>query len=191
MKPNLAPLLNIEILRIAKEENRTDEKQMKAFMLEIARLCAVGRRQVYHWRSGRHPLPAEHVPTLCERFGSRVLLDALVSAATETVVEVPDSFDLAVHASRLVREDLAVYEELLLDFESDGIQPGELVRLRELCARVHRNIHLALDIAEADCARRLAAEAPPRKGSVTSEKKDSQITGMAERTATGGSLSRR
>jgi len=176
MKPNLAPLLNVEILRISKLENRTDEKQMHAFMLEIARLCAVGRRQVYHWRSGRHPLPAEHVPTLCERFRSRVLLDALVSATSEAVVEVPDSFDLAVQASRLVREDLAVYEELLLDFESDGIQPGELVRLRELCARVHRNIHLALDIAEADCARRIAAEMSPRKGSVPSGKKQDRQT---------------
>jgi hypothetical protein len=189
MKPSMAPLLNLEILRIAKEENRTDEKSMKAFMDELARLCEVGRRQLYHWRSGLHPLPAEHVPTLCERFGSRVLLDALVNAATETIVEVPDSFDLAMHASRLVREDLAVYEELLLDFESDGIQPGELVRLRELCARVHRNIHLALDIAEADCARRLTG--PQRKGSVPSEKRASQTPKTTERTASGGSLSRR
>ena len=166
-KANLAPLLNLEILRIAKQEQRTDERLMTAFMLELAGLCNVGRRQVYHWRSGKHPLPAEHVPALCERFGSRVLLDALIEAAAETAIEVPGTFDLAMLASKAVRDDLEVYDELLRDFESEGVQPGELIRLRYLCARVHRNVHFVLDIAEADCARRLAVDGHQRKGSVS------------------------
>lgn len=180
---NLTPLFNIEILRIAKAEQKTDETQMKALMEEIAALCGVSVRTLYHWRSGRYKLPSDHVPTLCQRFGSRALLDELTraSAETEIDVDVPDGYGLALMASRAVREDLVVYERFLLSFESDGIQPGERDELRLLTARVHRNIHQLLAIAEADCERRLAAEAPPRKGSVPSEKRQ-------ERKADGGSL---
>lgn len=178
---NLTPLFNIEILRIAKAEQKTDEGQMKALMAELADLCGVSVRMVYHWRSGRNKLPSDHVPALCKRFGSRVLLDALNDAASETAIDVPDSFDLALMASRDIREDLTVYERFLKDFEGDGIQPGEVVELRELAARVHRNVHQLLDIAEADCARRLAVDAPPRKGSVSSEKRQ-------DRQSEGGSL---
>lgn len=175
---NLAPLLNIEILRIAKAEQKTDEAQMKTLMEELAALCDVKVRTVYHWRSGFRKLPSDHVPALCQRFSSRALLHEL-NRATETAIEVPETYDLALLASRSVREDLAVYEKFLTHFESDGIQPGEMAELRELGARIHRNTHQLLEIAEADCARRQAAEAPPRKGSVTSEKRDRGITGSA------------
>ena len=183
MQPNLAPLLNLEILALAKRESKTDEKQMEALMDELAELCGVKRRQLYHWRSGHYPLPGEHVPALCKRFGSNALLDAL-KTATETTVEIPDNFDLAITVSRALREDLEGFERLLLAFETDGIQPGELAELNELEARAHRNLHVLFGIAAADCARRLAAEAPelaPRKGSVRIEKR-------REETAAEGSL---
>ncbi len=186
MQPTLAPVLNLEILALAKRENKTDEKQMEALMDELAEMCGVKRRQLYHWRSGHHPLPGQHVPTLCKRFGSRALLDEMTRACADDAVEIPDNYDLALKASRSVREDLTCYEQFLLDFESNGIQPGEMAELRELAARVHRNVHQLLEIAEADCARRLAAEAPPlapRKGSVPSEKKP-------DRKPDGGSLIR-
>ena len=171
MKPNLAPLLNLEILSLAKRENKTDENQMADLMDELGDLCGVKRRQVYHWRSGHHPLPGEHVPILCKRFGSLALMDELNRASTDTEIEVPDIFDLALQASRAVREDMAAYERFLLSFEGDGIQPGERDELRVLAARAHRNLDQLMDITEADCARRLAAETPQRKGSVSSEKR--------------------
>jgi hypothetical protein len=183
MKPSLAPLLNAEILALAKRENKTDEKLMKELMTELGRLCGVSRRMVYHWRSGHHPLPGEHVPVLCERFGSRVLLDALTAAATETAVDIPDNFDLAILASRSVREDLAFIEQILLDFESDGIQPGEMTRLHELEARAHQNLHRLMGIAVEDCARRLAADMPPRKG-------DARAPGDRDRKTDEGSLAK-
>lgn len=178
---NLTPLFNLEILRIAKAEQKTEEAQMKALMEELASLCGVSVRMIYHWRSGRNKLPSDHVPTLCKRFGSLVLMDEMNRACAETVIETPDNFDLALLASRSVREDLACYERILVDFESDGIQPGEMIELRELGARVHRNVHHLLEIAEADCARRLAAEAPRRKASVSSERRQ-------DRKSAGGSL---
>jgi hypothetical protein len=183
MKPSLAPLLNAEILALATRENKTDEKLMKELMTELGRLCGVSRRMVYHWRSGHHPLPGEHVPALCERFGSRVLLDALTAAASNMAVEVPDIFDLAILASRSVREDMAFIQEILLDFESDGIQPREMATLRELEARAHQNLHRLMGIAEADCTRRLAADTPARK-------RDQRALGTRARNSDGGSLIR-
>ncbi len=165
MTLKLAPLLNAEVLRAAKAENKTDEDSMTEFMDELAALCEVGTRQVYRWRSGSAPLPAEHVATLCTRFGSNALLDEMTRTAT--AIEVPDEFDLARVATRSVREDMTFIEEILTDFESDGIQPGERDRLRQLAARAHANIHHLMEIAEADCARRQTA--PPRKGSAKSE----------------------
>jgi hypothetical protein len=165
MTLKLAPLLNVEVLRVTKAENITDDESMKKFMDELAVLCGVGTRQVYRWRSGSAPLPAEHVPTLCTRFGSNALLDEL-SRANGTQIEVPDRYELAQIACEAVREDLDGYQRFLIDFE-DGIQPGEIEELRECAARIHRNVHVMLGIAEADCARRQAA--PPRKGSAKSD----------------------
>jgi hypothetical protein len=167
-KMNLTPLFNQEILRVAKAENRTDEKSMKQFLEELAELCGVGLRMVYHWRSGRNKLPSDHVPALCKRFGSLALLDAMNRAAADTSISIPDNYELAILVSQTVREDLEVYEQILRDFESDGIQPGELPRMRELEARVHANVHRLVEIAEADCARRQNA---PRKGNQPAAKK--------------------
>ncbi len=158
VKPtSLAPLFNAEIRRVAHNENKTDEKSMDAFMEEIAILCGLKqKRMVYHWRSGRHRLPGEHVPALCQRFGSRALLEALTTAAAGTEIDIPDNFNLALEANRSLREDLEFHAALLRHFEHDGIQPGELDELRELQARAHSNLHIMFGIAEADCARRLA-----------------------------------
>lgn len=168
-KTNLAPLLNQEINRIARIEKKTDEASMTKLMKEIAELCGLkNTRMIYHWRSGHYDLPAEHVPTLCRRFGSFVLLDAMKSAAAGTEIEVPDNFDLALQANRALRQDLECYERILLHFEDGVIQPGELAELKELAARSHRNLHLMIGIAEADCARRTESLAP-RKANQKSE----------------------
>jgi hypothetical protein len=186
MKPTLAPLLNAEILALAMRESKTDEKLMKELMTELGHLCGVSRRMVYHWRSGHHRLPGEYVPTLCQRFGSNALMDELNRASAETIVPVPDGYDLALLASRSIREDLSVYEQFLQDFESDGIQPCELTKLRELEARVHRNVHQLFEIAEADCERRLAANTP----ATPARKGDQRATGDRDRKTDGGSLIR-
>lgn len=180
---NLAPLLNLEILRIAKSENKTEEAQIKALMEELAQLCGVSVRTLYHWRSGRHPLPGQQLPTLCRRFGSRALLEELSRGIEQPSIDIPDEYDLARLASQAVREDLAVYEQFLAAFESNGIQPGELTDLRDLGARIHRNVHQLLQIAEADCTRRLATDTPPRKG-------DEKARGNRDRATDGGSLIR-
>jgi hypothetical protein len=169
---DLTPLLNQEILRVAKEEKLTDDTSMKTFMSELADLCGVSLRMVYHWRSGHAKLPGDHVPSLCKRLGSLVLLDALKSAAAETQIEIPDQFDLALQASRAVRQDLECYERVMLSFEDGVIEPGELIEMKELEARAHRNLHLMIGIAEAACERHLVQDAPQRKAN---RKADSKV----------------
>lgn len=177
MKPvlpsKLAPLFNQEILRVTKAEKKTDQKSMTEFLKELASSCGVGLRMIYHWRSGATKLPAEHLPALCKRFGSNALLNEL-TRLSEQEIEVLDEFDVARLAARAVRDDLATYERFLSDFE-DGIQPGELIELRELGARIHGNVHRLLEIAEADCARRLNASTPARKPPVKSRQVDSKF----------------
>jgi hypothetical protein len=153
-RPLLTPLFNAEIARVAKAENKTDEEGIRDLLLEIAALCDVKLRAVYHWRSGRHPLPSEFLPALCKRFGSNALLDEMKRLCEQTEVEGPNEYDLARLAAHSVREDMQFIEQILVDFESAGIQPGELARLRELAARAHGNLHRLMGIAEADCERR-------------------------------------
>jgi hypothetical protein len=162
----IAPVLNAEIRRIAHAENKTDEKSMHQLMQEIAVICGLDNtRMVYHWRSGKHPLPAEHLPALCERFKSFALLEIVKSVDIE--IEIPNNFDLALEANRALREDLAFHERLLLTFEDGQITPGELLELRELEARAHRNLHLMCGIAEASCLAGVS-----RKGSVAAKRSE-------------------
>jgi len=168
VKSRLAPLLNLEILRVANEERTTGEVEMKAFMTELADLCGVSVRQLYHYRSGAHPLPAEIVSLLCKRFGSPALLDELADYS-ESQVEIPDNYDLALLASRAVSEDMNFITKILEDFQNGGVVPAEMTTLRELAARAGRYFHVLMRIAEADCASRTATDAPPRKGSAKAE----------------------
>ena len=162
----IAPVFNAEIRRIAHKENKTDEKSMRRLMEEIAAICGLqDTRMVYHWRSGRHPLPAEHVPALCKRFNSYALLEAIKDANIE--IEIPDNFNLALEANRALQQDLECYERLLLSFDDGQITPGELLELKELEARAHRNLHLMMGIAEANCMAGVS-----RKQNVTAKKSE-------------------
>jgi hypothetical protein len=171
----LTPLFNQEILRVAIDEKKTDEDSIKDLLIEIAKLCGVTLRAVYHWRSGRHALPSDVVPILCKRFGSNALLDELNRLRAQIEIEVPGQYDLAKMAARSVQEDMNFIEQILIAFESEGIQPGERDRLRELAARAHGNLHRLMEIAEADCARRLEIEDMPRKGNKPAAKADSKF----------------
>jgi hypothetical protein len=163
MTSKLAPILNLEVLRIAKKENKTDEHSMALLMKELADLCGGGVRQFYRYRSGRTLLPADYVDVLCHRFGSNVLRDEV--NRTRAHVDVPDEYDIANLACEAVRDDLDAYQKFLTAFEDGVVQPGELQELRECGARIHRNVHVMLEIAEGDCARRQQIEVA-RKGSV-------------------------
>jgi hypothetical protein len=144
--------LDSEFKRVA----RTEEIPMEELVAEVARLTNKSTREIYNWRSGRWSLKVELIPALCVRFGSRALVEALDRDCGHVAVEVPESFDLSRAVSTTVREDLGYYEEFLKAFESDGVDPSELVRLRELMERVVGNAHHFLEIAAADCERRQA-----------------------------------
>lgn len=145
-----------ELNRVRLIEDKTME-EICAEVAELAGLTGRQHRQLYNWRSGKWPLPSNVIPILCRRFGSRALLDALAVECQDIKIEVPETFDLTREVSRTVRQDLRAYEHYLAAFESDGIEPHELQRLRELMEDVVRNAHRFLEIAVADCERRSPA----------------------------------
>jgi len=151
-RDRLARVLNEEFRRVARRE----EVSMDELVSEVARLTGCSVRQVYNYRTGKWPFEPALIPIFCQRFRSRTLLEALISECTEAKVEVPELFDLARMVSTTVRQDLEFYEKFLEVFESDGIQPHELPRLRELMERVVHNAYQFLEIAVTDCDRRQA-----------------------------------
>lgn len=147
---NFARTLDSEFRRIAEQE----EKTMEEMVTEVSRLLNRSIRQIYNYRSGKWSLEARHVPTLCRRFNSLALVNALVAECNDVKVVIPDGFDLTRMTSRTVRQNLEYYERFLDAFESDGIQPHELAGLRELMERVVYDAYQFLEIAAADCDRR-------------------------------------
>lgn len=152
-RDQLARILNEEFKRIV----RCDEISMEDLVLETASLIQRSARHVYNYRTGKWPFEPAFIPIFCRRFGSRALLDALANECSEVQVEIPDKFDLTRMVSVTVRQDLEFYQEYLQAFESEGIQPHELQRLRELMERVIHNAYRFLEIAVADCERRSAS----------------------------------
>jgi hypothetical protein len=142
--------LDSEFKRVANDEG----VPMEELVAEVAGLTKKSERQIYNFRSGKWPIPDCLYPILCKRFRSRALANALLDDCGETPVKVPDSYELPVLASKTIREDLEYYAEFLADFESDGIDPGELKHLRELAERVVRNVYGFVEIAAEDCERR-------------------------------------
>lgn len=172
IKPLLTPLFNQEILRVAKQRHKATEDGIKELLLEIASDCGVGLRAVYHWRSGRHPIPSDFLPMICKCLGSNALQDEMNRLRAQIEVEVPEQFDLVRLITESLQEDMTFMQQIISDFESDGIQPTELDRLDQLGARVHGNTHRLLEIARADCHRRLGVT---RKASVPAAKPNSKL----------------
>lgn len=134
-----------------------EDKSMDEICEEIARLVGLrGERQVYNWRAGRWPLPSNVIPTLCRRFKSRALLNALADECADVEIEIPENYDLTREVSQTVRQDLLAYEGFLKAFDDDSIEPHELQELRELMEKVIANAHRFLDIAATNCERRTA-----------------------------------
>lgn len=174
----LTPLFNQEILRVAKQRNKATEEGIKDLLLEIASDCNVKLRAIYHWRSGRHSIPSDLLPVICKRLGSNVLMEEMNRLRAQIEVEVPEEYDLARLAAHSIREDMEVYEQILIDFETEGIQPGEFERLLQLAARSHGNLHHLIAIAEADCQRRmeLAPRKPSQRSALRSQDSKLQIS---------------
>ena len=147
---NFSRTLDAEFWRIAEQEN----KSMEDLVVEIAELINRSRRQIYNYRSGKWSLEERFIPLLCQRFKSLALANSVLAACGDVEIEIPDRFDLTKMVSKTVRCNLHCYEEYLHAFESDGIEPHELQKLRELMEEVVRDAYQFLEIAARDCERR-------------------------------------
>lgn len=147
----LARVLDGEFRRVAQQEGI----EMAELIADVAREIGCSTRQLYNYRSGKWPLPATAIPTLCRRFASYALLDALRDEChLEDEIAVPDSYDLTRLVAQTVRDDMRYYERFLNAFESDGIDFNELEELRASGERIIQNVRQFEAIAAADCHRR-------------------------------------
>ncbi len=147
----LPHVFDSEFKRVALEEGKT----MEDLIDEVAALVGYSVRQVYNFRSGKWLLPAQIIPTLCKRFRSRALLDALIDECCETDITVPESFELTCLVSKTVRDDLHHYEKFLAAFEDGVISEREMAELRASGERVIGNVKKFEAIAQADLDRRM------------------------------------
>jgi hypothetical protein len=148
---NLPHVLDDEFGRLAKEEG----KPMEELVEDVARLIGKSPRQVYNFRTGKWPIPAQLIPLLCRRFRSLALLNALADGCRETQIEVPELYELACLVSQTVRDDLHHYEQFLKAFEDGVVTEREMQELRESGERVISNVYKFETIAQADFDRRL------------------------------------
>jgi hypothetical protein len=150
---SLHKILDDEFKRVAKLEDIS----MEQLVSDVAATTSYTPRQIYNFRSGKWPLPSELIPYFCMRFKSRALLYGLIGLCERTPVEIPDSYDLAVLSTRIVREDLRHYENLLLAYEDKKITSAELGQLEESGQRVISNICMTLSMARAEHERQTQA----------------------------------
>lgn len=150
---SLPRVLDEEFKRVAREE----EKTMEELVSEVAALTNYTPRQLYNFRSGKWPLPAELIPFFCMRFKSRAVLNALIAICEKIPVKVPESLDIARLSSQVVREDLRHYETLLDAFEDGVITRAELDALEESGDKVIQNICITREIVRTNYERKQAS----------------------------------
>lgn len=98
----MAPLSQVladEFRRVAREE----KIEMQDLVDQVATLTGYSARQLYNYRSGKWPIPADLIPTLCKRFKSAALLRAM-SDAVEAAVELPADRDLFDMSMEVLKE---------------------------------------------------------------------------------------
>lgn len=151
---NLHLILTGELVRTARDEGVTMDDAMEA----AADATGYSVRQIYNWRGGSQPIPAQAIPALCRRFNSRALLDALVDECAGVVVEVPDLYELDRLAAQTIRADMVTVEKFLGAFEDGKITRGELTDLEAAMTHLINNARMLYAIAEADYQRRQSVQ---------------------------------
>lgn len=149
---NIARTLDDEFKRVAKQEGL----MMEELVEQVAEMTGYTQRQLYNFRSGKWPLPAVIIPLLCQRFGSRVLMQALAAECERTPINVPDTYELARITTQAVRDDMRHFQFILDAFEDGRIDQEELSQLRASSERVCERIWMFYEIAAADYDRRRA-----------------------------------
>jgi hypothetical protein len=152
MQSAIGRILSAELKRIADLEERSME-EVCAEVASLVGLAGKKQRQLYNWRAGKWPIPANVIPALCRRFKSLTLVNALRDECRDVEIDLPDSFDLTREVSRTVRGNLHAYEQFLSAFEDGTIELHELQRLRECMQAVVSDAHRFLDIAATNCER--------------------------------------
>jgi hypothetical protein len=147
-------ILTDELKRMAKAEGISMEEAMEA----TASATGYSVRQIYNWRGGLQPIPAQAIPVLCQRFGSRAMLDALIDECAGVRVEVPELYELDRLVANIIRADMKTCEKFLDAFEDGQVTRGELADLRLAMTQLIEGGRRLYAIAESDYQRRQARQ---------------------------------
>lgn len=128
----IALTFEAEIKRLAEEKGLSIE----ATMTKLAGFTGISTSQLYNYRCGKTPIPADHIPVFCKQFESNALAMTVLNMCSETPIDELDGLDHTRLCNKSVRAFLeagAVYQEVMEDGVVDG---HEEIRFSGVHARV-------------------------------------------------------
>lgn len=144
-----------EIKRLAMET----KSEIKEVMSDLAKASGLSESQLYNYRSGKTPIPADLIPELCRQFHSKALAMAVLNACDDVVDDHSEPLDLTRFCSSTVRDMLAGGEEFMDAFDDGRVDGHELTRLSHRAAKISRDSYRLLEVARAARHRSIAPDA--------------------------------
>lgn len=141
---SLARALDDEFKRVA----RAEDVSMDALVSEIASLAGCTARQLYNYRSGKWPIPSSLIPTLCQRFKSRLLLDVLSIAIPREINSTIDIEDAWPLSKQLLHRALDHAETAQRILSGADFTRSDLIEFSQLSDSITRDVRRLYSFAE-------------------------------------------
>ncbi|HQU82970.1 MAG TPA: hypothetical protein PKY59_07600 [Pyrinomonadaceae bacterium] len=140
----VALTFDAEIKRMAVEKGLETGKVIEI----LSEKAGIVERHIYHYREGKTDIPAMLIPVFCREFGSNALAMSIVALCKTDEFEDADLFDLGRFASGTVRNCLRYGDEFLETFDDGVIDGFEIAKLSRSSAKIIRDAHRLLEIAQ-------------------------------------------
>lgn len=140
----VAVTFDAEIKRLAEEKGLSIERAMK----KLSGFTGLSISQLYNYRSGKTPIPADLIPTFCKQFGSNALA-MTVLAMCETTAEERDAFDLTRLCAKEVGTMLRFGDQFMESFDDGRIDGHEETRLSQSHAKIIRGANRMMEVVRA------------------------------------------
>lgn len=142
---SLARAIDDEFKRVA----RAEDIPMEQLVSEVATLAGCTARQIYNYRSGKWPLPSSLIPTLCQRFKSRLLLDVLSIAIPHEINSTIDIEAAWLLSKQIMRRALDHAEKAQQIFSGADLARADLIEFSQLTDSLTRDLSRVYSFAEA------------------------------------------
>jgi hypothetical protein len=152
MHSPIALTFEAEVKRMAAEKGLSMEQTMS----KLAGFTGLDERQLYNYRSGKCDIPCLLIPVFCKQFESNALAMALIGMCDDANFDADDAFDLARFCAGIVQDMLkggVAFMDMLEDNRLDG---REIVRIKNVRAKLVRDINRLVEVAVTAHERRAA-----------------------------------